>query len=367
MYALVPSRGIDQEKLSVLRNDFWEDMEKAGVPAFDTFRGYKELKPEFSGRLEKTIDKRYPFDTNVLRIQALEEAIKREHALAIPITRAIATGSPILPPMPKPVEAAKRLAPKFAKNQEVRYQGATYLILDLAFQNGEWLYELNAPGVSLFKPEKEIQKLLEQPLLSVYTVQGVRFVEGFEESGAAFRKADEMRRQFPGSVYRVVKPDVLQHKLHPFEVWLVNRGYEVPDKIRVAEPIKTVSTPLYTTADVAPKYELPESTKDQLKSYFVSTAKQYGFDDLSKLEGEFKEVIAKTSSFQRGIELINNWLETLYQKNKLTEEEKETAFFKEMEKEIKKRGYSVAGNLWVSVKLRNFRVTPSYRRRPRNS
>jgi hypothetical protein len=97
VYALVPSRGIDQEKLSVLRNDFWEEMEKSGVPAFDTFRGYKELKPEFSSRLEKTIDKRYPFDTNVLRIAALEEAIKREHALAVIGPRGIATGPPISP------------------------------------------------------------------------------------------------------------------------------------------------------------------------------------------------------------------------------------------------------------------------------
>ena len=97
VYALVPSRGIDQEKISVLRNDFWEEMEKSGVPAFDTFRGYKELKPEFSSRLEKTIDKRYPFDTNVLRIAALEEAIKREHALAVIGPRGIATGPPISP------------------------------------------------------------------------------------------------------------------------------------------------------------------------------------------------------------------------------------------------------------------------------
>ena len=97
VYALVPSRGIDQEKISVLRNDFWEEMEKSGVPAFDTFRGYKELKPEFSSRLEKTIDKRYPFDTNVLRIQALEETIKREHALAVIGPREIATGPPTSP------------------------------------------------------------------------------------------------------------------------------------------------------------------------------------------------------------------------------------------------------------------------------
>jgi hypothetical protein len=308
VYALVPSRGIDNEKISVLRNDFWEEMEKSGIPAFDTFRGYKELKPEFSSRLEKTIDKRYPFDTNVLRIQALVEQIKREHALAVPGTRAVAVGPPVSPikavapvpsaPMgrkledwyllfaphlekkwifnyqyrsswdtkdfntfeeakafimngsgnlylhayrgveparwsspvvitmfklkpdeqwesgegedrhyyhlqqpywtglmwmwrissnykwgqiyrneelkvseaelingkygyggkkPEPGALAAKPKPKFAKNQEVMYQGAKYTILDLAFQNGVWLYELNAPGVSLFRPENEIQ------------------------------------------------------------------------------------------------------------------------------------------------------------------------------------------------------------------
>ena len=256
VYALVPSRGIDQEKLSVLRNDFWDDLKAAGVPAWDTaylVGGHSTMKPEFVSRFDKAVDTRLPFDSNVLRVQALVEQIKREHALAVPAPPGrLAVGPPAVVitaavPSPKPV----RPAPKYAKSQEVIYQGAKYIILDLAFQNGVWLYELNAPGVSLFRPENEIQPSPEQ-LLSIYTVQGVRFVEGFEDQGAAFRKADEMRKQFPGSVYRVVKPEVLQHKWHPFEVWIVNRGYEVPEKIRVAEPLKTVSTPLYTTAHVTP-------------------------------------------------------------------------------------------------------------------
>jgi hypothetical protein len=295
VYALVPSRGIDQEKLSVLNSDYFEDLEKAGVPAFDTFKGYKELKPEFISRFNKTVDTRLPFDTNVLRVQALVEQIKREHALAVPAPPGrLAVGPPAVAitaavPSPKPV----RPAPKYAKSQEVIYKGAEYTILDLAFQNGVWLYELNAPGVSLFRPENEIQPAPEQ-LLSIYTVQGVRFVQGFEDQGAAFRKADEMRKQFPGSVYRVVKPEVLQHKWHPFEVWLVNRGYEVPEKIRVAEPLKTVSTPLYTTAHVPP----PPAAERPKPTFMLGDEVSY--------HGEVFRVLAR-----RYDETLNNWQYTL--------------------------------------------------------
>ena len=190
VYALVPSRGIDQEKLSVLRNDFWEEMEKSGVPAFDTFRGYKELKPEFSSRLEKTIDKRYPFDTNVLRIAALEEAIKREHALAVPAPPGrLAVGPPsspfkvVLPVAPAPV----RPTPKFANNQEVIYKGSKYLILDSAFQNGVWLYELNAPGVSLFRPENEISTQITTPQLQKYEI--------YEDGHRAYTTSSEKTAQ----------------------------------------------------------------------------------------------------------------------------------------------------------------------------
>ncbi len=73
----------------------------------------------------------------------------------------------------------------------------------------------------------------EKPLLSVYTVNGVKFVEGFETETAAFEKRDEMQAKFPSENYVVVKPEVPQHKLHPFEVWLVYRGFEVPASILV--------------------------------------------------------------------------------------------------------------------------------------
>jgi len=153
VYALVPSRGIDQEKLSVLRNDFWDAMKAAGVPAFEKRGEVTQLMAEFSSRLEKTIDTRLPFDANVLRIQALEEAIKREHALAVPATRAISVTSPkvILGDKVAP-------APKFSVNERVFYKGAFYTVLSREFSSREkiWRYELSAPGTIIIKPESEI-------------------------------------------------------------------------------------------------------------------------------------------------------------------------------------------------------------------
>ena len=67
VYALVPSRELDQEKLSVLRNDFWDEMEKAGVPAFESIPGVegksKKLKDEFSSRLKKRLISGYRLTT----------------------------------------------------------------------------------------------------------------------------------------------------------------------------------------------------------------------------------------------------------------------------------------------------------------
>jgi predicted transcriptional regulator YdeE len=107
VYALVPDKGMDKEKLSVLNSDFWDDLEKAGVPAFEKVGEVTQFKPEFVSRFDKVVDKRLPFDSNVLRVQALVEQIKHEHALAIPGVRTVAVGPPV-----SPIRAVVPITPK---------------------------------------------------------------------------------------------------------------------------------------------------------------------------------------------------------------------------------------------------------------
>jgi hypothetical protein len=159
VYALVPSRGIDQEKLSVLNSDFFEELEKLGVPAFDTFKGYKELKPEFISRFQKAIDTRLPFDANVLRVQALEEAIKREHALAVPGPRGIATEPPISPittltPLSKEnLFRVIQIDKPFIGKNGLQYFGMNWYAAQALLENPEQAYPYGKDTVTI--PKKE--------------------------------------------------------------------------------------------------------------------------------------------------------------------------------------------------------------------
>jgi len=561
VYALVPSRGIDQEKLSVLNSDFFEELEKLGVPAFDTFKGYKELKPEFISRFQKTIDTRLPFDANVLRVQALEEAIKREHALAVPAPPGrLAVGPPsspfkvVLPVAPAPV----RPTPKFANNQEVIYKGSKYLILDSAFQNGVWLYELNAPGVSLFRPENEISTQITTPQLQKYeiyedghrayttssekTAQEVRdkvgrwanrnftlkaipvpktliindftafdnfrdlfpvgsyavdvesqyivngkwveqrkkplyhviqVTEGTHfhpsgEAGSAYGKVVDTFQAFnekDNEIYKqkaIARAEELNHRTKPepiktiaraptalmdvdvrtrthlklnveeaqksykeFGEWYENvfepavpieqitlpspwapprlkdnlekiastgsmppvflsydektQKYDVADGIHrinaakqlgyIAVPavveyrrtyppkIKTVSTPLYTTADVTPKYEMPAYFKDRAHDYFLISAKNYQLKDVAKYEDEFNKTYDSTKTFEQNVPAIDAMLERIYQQEKpAMDEEKENAVLDAIKKELRSKGGSHGDILWLDAKVNGQRV-----------
>jgi hypothetical protein len=97
VYALVSGDKLNAENLSVLNSDFYDDLKEVGVPAFEKLGEVTRLKPEFVSRLEKAVDRRLPFDRNVLRVQALVEQIKREHALAVPAPKGLAVGPPISP------------------------------------------------------------------------------------------------------------------------------------------------------------------------------------------------------------------------------------------------------------------------------
>jgi hypothetical protein len=100
VYALVPERGLSREQEDVLFDEYKKDLQEAGIPAWETTHlvgGESVLKAEFLSRYNKVIDKRFAYDMNVLREQALVKQIKREHALAVPGPREVAVGPPVSP------------------------------------------------------------------------------------------------------------------------------------------------------------------------------------------------------------------------------------------------------------------------------
>jgi hypothetical protein len=80
--------------------------------------------------------------------------------------------------------------------------------------------------------------------------------------------------------------------------------------------IKTVSTPLYTTADVTPKFEMPAYFKDRAHDYFLISAKNYQLKDIAKYEPEFNKTYDSTKTFEQNVVLINTLLESIYQREK---------------------------------------------------
>ena len=92
VYKLVPVERLSDEQEQTLYEDFLEDLRQGGID-FTARPGVAQQTEAFRRRFDSTIDKRRTYNENVFRVDALVQAIIREHALAV----AKPPGGPIVP------------------------------------------------------------------------------------------------------------------------------------------------------------------------------------------------------------------------------------------------------------------------------
>jgi len=282
VYALVSGDKLNQENLSVLNTDFWNDLEAAGVPAFEKTGYVTKLKPEFVSRFEKAINRQLPFDVNVLRVDALVQQIKREYTLAVPA----APGRLAVGPPPSPIRTPAVVpAPEMGRRLEDWYLMYAPHLRTYSFN---YLYR-SSWDQKTFNDLIEAKSFLEQgkgrlyihayrmtedavwhypvPLTDFKLQVGKRW-ENWETDGKHLYHLQQPTWNGIQWIWRVT--NVYQYgniqrqtDLEVAESQLLNNkyGYVTPTPEPKPEPIKTVSTPLYTTAHVTPPAAAPAAAK----------------------------------------------------------------------------------------------------------
>jgi len=281
VYALVSGDKMNQENLSVLHNDFWKDLEEAGIPAFEKIGDVTHMRAEFVSRFEKAIDKRLPFDKNVLRADALVQQIKREYALAVPSPRGIA----VVPPL-SPLTGAVIVTPP-AREERKRLE-EWYVLYNPMNQTYVLNYQYRSSwDMKTFKSFEEARDFLgkEEGSLYLHAYRGIEPTKwSYPVPMAPFRlkvkEHWEVGKDTDRHLYSLEQPSWnglqwIWRVSHSFQYGQIYRHEDVEaaegELLRgkfgyggkKEEPIKTVSTPLYTTADVTPKAALQPTEEEK--------------------------------------------------------------------------------------------------------
>jgi hypothetical protein len=178
IYKLVPTQRMSDEQERTLRESFIEDLRETGIDRF----------LPFMRRYELTIDKLRTYNENVLRVDALVQTIKREHALAL-----VKPPGPIVP-MTTPREAPE-VPGEAPKPSEVPSEVKVKVRVEEGMNPGEYFVHLLYNGF-----EADFSGILSTQALKEYLDQKedyVDFRENLSLQGLSEQQVEEELKKLP--------------------------------------------------------------------------------------------------------------------------------------------------------------------------